>query len=214
MDETLHKLGGGDIGVVVVLALYALLRQRDCLLRAVLQAAEALDAVRAEARLSVYKSDVPLRAELFALAAAYACVGDGEFLRLTGGELRPYPALKRVESHLRGSFFAPVAAQDGLDELLCHALTALLRHCGSYGRQHELMREQPDARALMRKTRPQVELKALVYLVQAAAEVAGVLADREGVRARGDFDAVKVALDVARQTAAVAGDDEADALGV
>lgn len=72
MNETLHKLGGGDIGVVVVLALYALLRQRDCLLRAVLQAAEALDAVRAEAGLSVYKSDVPLRAELFALAAAYA----------------------------------------------------------------------------------------------------------------------------------------------
>ena len=66
----------------------------------------------------------------------------------------------------------------------------------------------------MRKTRPQVELEALVYLVQAAAEVAGVLADREGVCARGDFDAVKIALDVARQTAAVAGNDEADALGV
>lgn len=66
----------------------------------------------------------------------------------------------------------------------------------------------------MRKTRPQVELEALVYLVQAAAEVAGVLADREGVCARGDFNAVKIALDVARQTAAVAGNDEADTLGV
>ena len=87
MNDALHKLGGGDIGVVVVLALYALLSQSDCLLRAVLQAAEALDAVRAEARLSVYKSDVALRAELFALAAAYACVGDGEFLRLTGAIL-------------------------------------------------------------------------------------------------------------------------------
>ena len=66
----------------------------------------------------------------------------------------------------------------------------------------------------MGQTRPQVELKALVYLVQAAAEVSGVLADREGVRARRYFDAAEVALNVARQTAAVAGDDEADALCV
>ena len=66
----------------------------------------------------------------------------------------------------------------------------------------------------MGKPRPQVELELLVDLVQAAAEIAGVLADCEGVRVRRDPDAAEKALDVAGQAAAVAGDDKADALGV
>ena len=154
MNDALHELGGGDVGIVIVLALYALLAQRDGLLRAVLQAAEALDAVRAEGRLSVDELYIALRAELFALAAAYACVGDGKFLCFAGGELRPDLALERVEAFFRGSLLALVAAQDGLHELLCHALAALLRHCRGHGRQHQLMREKPDARALVGKSRP------------------------------------------------------------
>ena len=82
MNDALHKLGGADVGVVVMLALYTLFSQRYGLLGAVLQAAEALDAVCAESGLSINKADVALRAELFALVAADARVGDGKFLGL------------------------------------------------------------------------------------------------------------------------------------
>ena len=99
MNYALHKLGGADVGVVVMLALYALFGQRDGLLRAVLQTAEALDAICAEGGLSVNKAYVALWTELFALAAADACVGDGKFLGLADCELRPNLALKRVEPH-------------------------------------------------------------------------------------------------------------------
>ena len=53
----------------------------------------------------------------------------------------------------------------------------------------------------MGKPRPQVELELLVDLVQAAAEIAGVLADCEGVRVRRDPDAAEKALNVAGQAA-------------
>ena len=66
----------------------------------------------------------------------------------------------------------------------------------------------------MRKAGPQIELELLVDLVQTAAEVSGVLADGEGVGIRRDPDAAEKALDVTGQTAAIAGDDKADALGV
>lgn len=66
----------------------------------------------------------------------------------------------------------------------------------------------------MGKPRPQVELELLVDLVQAAAEIAGVLADCEGVRVRRDPDAAEKALNVAGQAATVAGDDKADAFCV
>ena len=214
MNYALHKLGGADVGVVVMLALYALFGQRDSLLRAVLQTAEALDAVCAEGGLSVNKADVALWTELFALAAADACVGDGKFLGFADCELRPNLALKRVEPHFRRRLLALFARENGFDKLFCRALAALLRHLGRNGRQHELVGEQPYARALVRKAGPQIELELLVDLVQAAAEISGVLADGEGVGIRRDPDAAEKALDVTGQTAAIAGDDKADALRV
>lgn len=145
MNDALHKLGGADVGVVVMLALYALFSQRYGLLGAVLQAAEALDAVCAESGLSVNKADVALRAELFALAAADARVGDGKFLGLADRKLRPNLALERVKPHFRGSFLALFARENGLYKPFRHVLAALLRHLGRYRRQHELMGEQPYA---------------------------------------------------------------------
>ena len=145
MNDALHKLGGADVGVVVMLALYALFGQSDSLLRAVLQTAEALDAICAESGLSVNKADVALRAELFALVAADARVGDGKFLGLADRKLRPNLALERVKPHFRGSFLALFARENGLYKPFRRALAALLRHLGRYRRQHELMGEQPYA---------------------------------------------------------------------
>ena len=77
-----------------------------------------------------------------------------------------------------------------------------------------MMREKPDARALVGKSAPKVELEVLVDLIRAAAEIARVLSDSEHICVGGDADIIEKFLDVAGQTAAVAGDDEADALRV
>lgn len=145
MNNALHELLRRDIGIVIMLALNALFGERDGFLGAVLQAAQALDAVGTEGGLAVNKADITLGAELFALMAADARIGNGKLLGFADGKLGPYLALKLVEPHLGRGLFALFSGENALDELLCHALAALLRHGGRYGRQHELVREQPDA---------------------------------------------------------------------
>ena len=103
MNYALHKLGGADVGVVVMLALYALFGQRDGLLRAVLQTAEALDAICAEGWLSVNKAYVALWTELFTLAAADACVGDGKFLGLADRKSTRLNSSHRSQSRMPSS---------------------------------------------------------------------------------------------------------------
>ena len=206
MNNAQHKLLCGDVGIVVVLALYGLIRQRDCLLGAVLQAAEALDAVSTEFRLAVNEFNITLRAQLLALVAAYAGIGNGKFFSLECGKLWPYEAFKCVKPHLRRCISAHIAAKDSLCNLLCLALTALLSCGRRHRRKHKLMREQPYCRALVRNAGPEIELEALVNLVQAAAEISGVLADCKCVCRRRNFNLIEVSLNVSGQTAAVAGD--------
>lgn len=76
------------------------------------------------------------------------------------------------------------------------------------------MRQQPDARALVRHGRPVAQGDDAVELVQAGAHVARVLADAERIRREADLDLAQRLLHAAGQTAAVAREDEADALGV
>ena len=86
----------GDIGIVPALAPDADAAEVDRLLRAVLQAAEALDAVIAYDCPSVFEADVALWAEHGALTAAYAAVVDAHLCCLEPGYFRPALALHRI----------------------------------------------------------------------------------------------------------------------
>ena len=145
MNNALHELLRGYVGIVIVFTLNTFAGQRDSLLGAVLEAAETLDAVGSEDGLAVDEMYVSLRAELLALTAAYAGIGDLKFLCLSDCKLRPYLALELIESHLGRLFLALFARKYALDELFGCTFAALLCHGGRHGRQHELMREQPDA---------------------------------------------------------------------
>ena len=101
MDDRLGQLRGGHVGVVIVLAAVGDPADRDCLPRAVLQTAQALDAVAADDGAAALDADVAARAEPGALAAANACIADSELLRLAGYDLRPDAALKLVEGLFR-----------------------------------------------------------------------------------------------------------------
>ena len=109
MNYALHKLGGADVGVVVMLALYALFGQRDGLLRAVLQTAEALDAICAEGWLSVNKAYVALWTELFTLAAAMHASVTANFLALPTASLGQTLLSSALSPILGGAFllFSP-----------------------------------------------------------------------------------------------------------
>ena len=58
MDDRLGQLRGGHVGVVIVLAAVGDPADRDGLLRAVLQAAQALDAVAADDGAAALDADV------------------------------------------------------------------------------------------------------------------------------------------------------------
>ena len=82
VDDLLHQLRGGDLRVVVALAPDGDAAHVDGLLRAVLQAGEAADAVGAEDGAAALDADVALRAEPDALAAGDTGVGGAKLLGL------------------------------------------------------------------------------------------------------------------------------------
>ena len=214
MDDRLGQLRGGHVGVVIVLAAVGDPADRDCLPRAVLQTAQALDAVAADDGAAALDADVAARAEPGALAAANARIADGELLRLAGYDLRPDAALELVDGLFRRGLGRDRPGEDVLRDLLCLFVRAALRHGGRHRRQHHAVRQQPDARALVRHGRPVAQGDDAVELVQAGAHVARVLADAERIRREADLDLAQRLLHAAGQTAAVAREDEADALGV
>ena len=159
-------------------------------------------------------ADVAARADPGALAAANARIADGELLRLAGHDLRPDTALKLVEGLFRRGLGRDRTGKDGLRDLLCFFVRAALRHGGRHRRQHHAVRQQPDARALVRHGRPVAQGDDAVELVQAGAHIARILADAERVRREADLDLAQGFLHAAGQTAAVAREDEADTLGI
>ena len=214
VDDRLGQLRGGHIGVVIMLAAVGDPADRDCLPRAVLQAAQALDAVAANDGAAALDADVAARADPGALAAANARIADGELLCLAGHDLRPDTALELVEGLFRRSLGRDRTGKDGLRDLLCFFVRAALRHGGRHRRQHHAVRQHPDARALVRHGRPVAQGDDAVELVQAGAHIARILADAERVRREADPDLAQRLLHAAGQTAAVAREDEADAPGV
>lgn len=118
MDDRLGQLRGGHVGVVIVLAAVGDPADRDGLLRAVLQAAQALDAVAADDGAAALDANVAARAERGALAAANARIADGELLRLASYDLRPDGALKLIDGLFRRSLGRDRPGEDVL-ALLC-----------------------------------------------------------------------------------------------
>ena len=79
MEFLLHEHIGSDVLVVIMLSALGDLAHVDGAGGAELETAEALDAVVAEARMTVLYRDIALGTELCALTAAYAGVGaDGD----------------------------------------------------------------------------------------------------------------------------------------
>ena len=80
VDDRLGQLRGGHVGVVIVLAAVGDPADRDCLPRAVLQTAQALDAAAADDGAAALDADVAARAEPSAAsrcAAAARCTCTG-----------------------------------------------------------------------------------------------------------------------------------------
>ena len=99
MYYVLIQLSGGDIGIVIALALLCGAAQRYGLFGAVLQAADALIALIAEGRSSGYHADIARGAYFGALAAAYALGRvHQEFVRLEAGYHGPALVLKLIDS--------------------------------------------------------------------------------------------------------------------
>lgn len=211
MYNCLHELFGGDVGVVVVLTLLRFLAHINRLGRAVLQAAEALDAVRAECGVTVDELDVALGAQLCTLSAGNAGVLiDGELLCLLAGKLRPSLALDGIKRIAGRLLLGDLACEDLLCDLCGELFAALLRKLRGRGREHQRVREQPDAGALVGNALPVAEGMNLIELVKPRAEVACRLADAEHISVGAYLHALHKLLNSAGQTAAVAGENEAD----
>ena len=119
-----------------------------------------------------------------------------------------------VEGLFRRGLGRDRPSEDVLRDLFCLLVRAALRHGGRHRRQHHAVRQQPDARALVRHGRPVAQGDDAVELVQTGAHIARILADAERVRREADLNLAQGFLHAAGQTAAVAREDEADALGI
>ena len=126
MDELLTQLFGIDFYIVVALPLYAGTAQINGLRGAKLQTTETLDAVCAYAGPAVFNADVALRAELYALAAAYALRVYTHFGGLFRAELAPGLGLKHIKGICGRCKFPEFLCQHILCHLLCQFFRPLL----------------------------------------------------------------------------------------
>ena len=206
----LHEILGGDVGVVVVLTLLRFLAHVNGLGRAVLQAAEALDAVIAYDCPSVFEADVALWAEHGALTAAYAAVVDAHLCRLELGYFRPALALRRVHGVIGRAAVTAAGGHYLTGNPACKLFRPLLRLVRRERRQHQEVREQPYAGALVRDTCPVIKMYDLVDLIKACAQIARVAANAEGIGVGADLYHFHILLHVAGKPAAVAREHESD----
>ena len=164
----------------------------DRLLRAVLHAAQAADAVSAENGLVLPQLDVAAGTYPGAGAAGDAVVVDPELFDELGMHFGKGLALHRKERILRRF---PAALLHGLDRggnLHGLSVDARLRVLLRCGREAEAVRHQPDTGGVVGDRVPVVEVHDFVDLMKAAAQVSGKLFHRKFVGIRGDFDQLQI----------------------
>ena len=214
MDDLLREIRGRDRGVRETLALLGDFADVDGLLRAELHAAQAADAVFAEAGLSADKLDVVARADPYAGAAADAIIIGLEVLDVLHVQAGKTLALERKHGLFGRLVLAALHGAHCAADLQRLAVDPRLRRLFGRGRDREAVGHQPDAGGVIADRVPVVQADDLVDLVQAAAHVAGKLLHGEFVGVGRDFDRFDVALHVAGQAAAVAGEHKAHTLGL
>ena len=104
--DLFRQLLGADIGVVVALPADTDTAEVYRLLRAVLQAAEALDAVRADDGSAVFDADVAARADCRALTAADTRIAHTKRTRFDNQPVKKglmMPLMMRYPTLLRGA---------------------------------------------------------------------------------------------------------------
>lgn len=203
-----------DVFVGVVLADLRQLRDGDGLLRAELQASQTLDAVSADDGPAVFQLDVLTGAQLHALAAADALVADLEAAGNELGDGGPAGVLDDVQRILRRLLLRSGAGQHVLGDGYGLLVRQLRRQRCGHGRDHDPVREQPDAGALMMHGLPVVQTMDLAELMQADAGVACRLAHGKGVGVGADLHVLHVLQKIHRSAAAVAREYESHSLGI
>ena len=203
-----------DVFVGVVLADLRQLRDGDGLLRAELQASQTLDAVSADDGPAVFQLDVLTGAQLHALAAADALVADLEAAGNELGDGGPAGVLDDVQRILRRLLLRSGAGQHVLGDGYGLLVRQLRRQRCGHGRDHDPVREQPDAGALMMHGLPVVQTMDLAELMQADAGVACRLAHGKGVGVGADLHVLQVLQKIHRSAAAVAREYESHSLGI
>ena len=131
MEFLLHEHIGSDVLVVIMLSALGDLAHVDGAGGAELETAEALDAVVAEARMTVLYSDIALGTELCALTAGLAGIlVNCKLPGLFDDKLGPYLALNCVKRIARRSFFGDFTCQNLLCDFYRELFAALLRKFG------------------------------------------------------------------------------------
>ena len=103
----------------------------------------------------------------------------------------------------------------GLD-IVRKSLSKVFRSCLSLNsthlREHEVVREEPDACALMCDCSPVIERNDLVQFSESFTFVGSALVDRECICIRADLDVVQISFNMSRESAAVAREYESYSL--
>ena len=212
-DDLLVQIVYCYIHIVVALSLLRDLSEVDSLLRAVLDARAAGYALVAEYDSLTGIFDIVHRADLCACSAHDALVVCLQGLTLHAGYHWPSRVLSLVPVSLRYSPLGLHIVFDIIREFLREVFRPCLCLNGSHLRHHEVVREEPDACALMWNGRPIIERDYLVEFSEALALVCRALVDRECIGIRIDLDIIQISLHMSRESAAVAREDESYPLG-
>ena len=212
-DDLLVQIVYCYIHIVVALSLLRDLSEVDSLLRAVLDARAAGYALVAEYDSIAGVSDITHRTDLCACSTHDTFIVSFESQALLACDLWPCSVLCFVYESLAKLFLCLDARLDVTRELLSEMLRSGLGFNGSHLRHHEVVREEPDACALMRNGCPVIERDYLIELSEAFTLVGRALVDRERVSIRIHLDIIQISLHMSRESAAVAREDESYPLG-
>ena len=182
------------------------------LLRAVLQAAQAADTVRADACPAIDYADIPARAEPCALAAADAAVCHGHLCGFLAREHRPCLCFEGVHGVRQRASAEVLDIENVVRDLRRRLLGARLCLLRIERGQHQIVRHEPYAGALVGYARPVIQRHDVMDLRHAHAGVTGIAHDAESVALGVDAQLGDKLLHIAGQAACVAREHEADTL--